>query len=105
MRAFSKTQHPAGYASALRGNQMRMPVTTGGMEPAQGRSRILWWLAFAFGLACVVAALITGRGGIAGGGVTLLYPLQRLFWSKPGTDPSKSSWQRTRDRFDSGRSE
>lgn len=78
-----------------------MTVETTGRAPAQGTWRILWWLAVVFAFVCIALALITGRGGIAGGAVLLVFPLQRLFWNKPGTDPSKSGWQRTRERFGS----
>jgi hypothetical protein len=82
-----------------------MPVTTGGVEPATGRWRIYWWLSFAFGLTGIVVALITGHGGFAGSGFVLIYPLQRLFSSRPGTDPSKTGWQRTREHFGAGSSD
>jgi hypothetical protein len=78
-----------------------MTVETGGVEPAKGHWRILWWLAAVFGLVCVALALVTGRPGIAGGAFLLVFPLQRLFWNTPGTDPSKAGWQRTRERFGS----
>jgi hypothetical protein len=79
-----------------------MPVTTTGYEPSRGRWRILWWLAFSLGMAGLTGALITGRGSLAGSGILLIYPLQRLFWSRPGTDPSKSGWQRMREGRGSG---
>lgn len=75
-----------------------MTVLTGGTRPATGRWRILWWLSFTIGVAGLVMALITGRGGFAGTVFLLVYPLQRLFWSSPGTDPSKSGLQRARER-------
>jgi hypothetical protein len=73
-----------------------MTVTTGGMEPARGAARVFWWVSLGLGVAFLVAALVTGQGGFAGGGFMLVYPLQRLFWSKPGSDPSKTGWQRAR---------
>jgi hypothetical protein len=75
-----------------------MTVETTGREPARGNWRILWWLAVVSALVCIALALITGRAGIAGGALLLVFPLQRLFWNKPATDPSKSGWQRTRER-------
>jgi hypothetical protein len=75
-----------------------MPVTTGGVEPARGHWRVVWWLSFAIGVAGVAAALITGRGHFAASAFLLIYPLQRLFWSRPGSDPSKTGWQRARER-------
>jgi hypothetical protein len=82
-----------------------MPVTTGGVEPATGRWRIYWWLSFVVGVAGLIMALITGHSGYAGSGFLLIYPLQRLFSRRPGTDPSKTGWQRTRERFGAGSSD
>jgi hypothetical protein len=73
-----------------------MTVTTGGMEPARGAARVFWWVSLGVGVACLVLALVTGRGDYAGGGFMLVYPIQRLFSSKRGTDPSKTGWQRAR---------
>jgi hypothetical protein len=67
--------------------------------------RIYWWLSFAFGVAGLAMSLITGHGGYAASGFLLIYPLQRLFLRRPGTDPSKTGWQRTRERFGSGSSD
>jgi hypothetical protein len=52
-----------------------------------------------FALACIVGALISGRPVLGSGAFVLVYPLQRLFWRKPGTDPSKTGWQRARERL------
>jgi hypothetical protein len=85
------------------GNFAAMTVVTGAREPAKGGWRVLWWLAI--GIAGVAAALITGHARYFVGGFGLIYPLQRLFLQIPGTDPSKTGWQRTRERFGSGSSD
>jgi hypothetical protein len=82
-----------------------MPVLTGAQEPAKGGWRVLLWISFAIAVAGVAVALITGHHRYFLGGFGLIYPLQRLFWQTPGTDPSKTGWQRTRERFGSGSSD
>lgn len=79
-----------------------MPVTTGGVEAAKGKWRIWWWMSVVVALAGLTSALISGRGVLALGIGALIYPLQRLFWNSPGTDPSKSGWQRARERRSAG---
>jgi hypothetical protein len=79
-----------------------MPVKTGGVEPAKGKWRVYWWFMVVFALACIAGALISGRPVLGSGALILVYPLQRLFWSTPGTDPSKTGLQRARERLGSG---
>ena len=79
-----------------------MPVKTGAVETAKGKWRVYWWCMVVFALACIVVAVVSGRPVLGSGALILVYPLQRLFWSAPGSDPSKTGWQRARERCGSG---
>jgi hypothetical protein len=79
-----------------------MPVLTGGTQPARGAARLWYWFSLAIGVAGVILALVTGHGGFAGSGFLLTYPLWRLFSNRPGSDPSKSGWERARASRGSG---
>jgi hypothetical protein len=75
-----------------------MSVITGASEPVSGRWRIYWWASFALGVTGIVLALVSGNGDFAGSTFLLIYPLQRLFQSRPGIDPSRSGLERLRQR-------
>lgn len=78
-----------------------MSVKTGGVEPARGKWRIYWWFMVVFALVCLGAAVIIGRPVLGTGVFILFYPLQRLFWRRQETDPSKTGWEQGRERLGS----